>query len=120
MDSITSTGALHDIGSQQQFAPRGCTLGYPDRVFGRDSDSDSAVISEDDVSNRSGLDNLLPSLRVQPTAIEAYPGVRATTSDRLPLVGPLHDFERSALAYADLKHGRKLETYPLLPVHAGA
>lgn len=83
-------------------------------------DNHSNLRPDDDRSNRAGLEGALPALNVQPVAVEAYAGVRATTPDRLPLVGPLPDVDQCATAYADLRHGRNMSTYPMLPVHAGA
>ncbi len=80
----------------------------------------AGVVTKDNIANASGLGETLPALNIQPTAVEAYAGVRATTPDRLPLVGPLPDAKRCAAAYADLKHGRNYHAYPTLPVHASA
>jgi len=45
--------------------------------------------------------------------------VRATTPDRLPLVGPAPDIEQCKRTYHDLHHGRAIDNYPALPVHEG-
>jgi len=53
------------------------------------------------------------------SAFEGYAGVRATTPDRLPLVGPIADHHRCQIAYADLHHGRNTKHYLTLPIHEG-
>lgn len=77
---------------------------------------DSTVTQEDHALNRSGLQQLLPGLSVNPEAIAGYAGIRATTPDRLPAVGPVPDFNAAARSYADLRHGRTNAHYPALPL----
>ncbi len=84
-------------------------------TFKRDS-VDSSVTQEDHAQNLSGLQQLLPGLSVKPDAIAGYAGIRATTPDRLPCVGPMPDFNAVARSYADLRHGRTHAHYPALPV----
>ena len=81
--------------------------------------SDSLLKSEDDDSNRAGAAQTLPSLQLCGESLEAFAGVRATTPDRLPLVGPLPDKDACEHNYADLRHGRPLTGYCSLPVHDG-
>ncbi len=113
-----STSLQKVVSAKHYVIPDGDTV-MVGATFNRD-DTRSAVLPEDDAANLAGLAETLPALRVRPSAIESYAGVRATTPDRLPLVGPLFDPERVAHAYADLKHGRKLDTYPPLPTLDGA
>lgn len=80
---------------------------------------DDRIRHQDHVRNLSGLRKTLPGLQVHETASAGYAGVRATTPDRLPLVGPAPDMERLSTVYADLKHGRALDQYPALPCHEG-
>ena len=89
------------------------------------------VMPEDDEVNRQGLTDTLcgPSMgrtegchvtdTVSSQAVQAYAGVRATTPDRLPLIGPLPDAVECQRIYADLHHGRNLSAYPTLPIHPG-
>lgn len=86
--------------------------------FHRDN-TNSAILEIDHESNWQGLRNLLPDLTVDPKAITGYAGVRATTPDRLPIVGPLPDFNAATIAYGDIRHGRQLADYPSLPCYAG-
>ena len=86
-------------------------------TFERDS-LDASVRADDDASNRAGLASMLPQLQIK-DAIDAFAGVRATTPDRLPLVGPLSDASACNDIYADLHHGRKLSDYPALPIQPG-
>jgi len=44
---------------------------------------------------------------------------RATTTDRLPLVGPVANEAFYRLAYQDIKHGKKAHTFPLAQYHSG-
>lgn len=86
--------------------------------FHRDN-SDSTVSEIDHKANLYGLRQLLPSLKVDPQAIAGYAGVRATTPDRLPIVGPLPDFAAATEIYNDIRHGRSLADYPPLPCRRG-
>lgn len=87
-------------------------------TFHRDN-INSDVSDTDHLSNLVGLQQLLPTLKVDPKAMAGYAGVRATTPDRLPIVGPLPDFETAARLYGDIRHGRAWEHYPQLPCHKG-
>lgn len=86
--------------------------------FHRDN-TDTTVSEIDHASNLEGLRQLLPSLTVDPQAVAGYAGVRATTPDRLPIVGPLPDFGTAAEIYSGIRHGRPLADYPQLPCHTG-
>ena len=81
--------------------------------------SDDFVKPEDDNFNRAGAAQTLPSLKLCGESLEAFAGVRATTPDRLPLVGPLPDKDACERSYTDLRHGRPLTSYCSLPVHKG-
>jgi len=74
---------------------------------------------DDDKANKKGAEYTLASLRLAGRAIESFAGVRATTPDRLPLIGPLPDKDACDRTYADLRHGRPLANYDSLPVHTG-
>jgi len=84
-------------------------------TFTRDS-LDSTVRDEDHALNLAGLQQLLPELSIESAALAGYAGIRATTPDRLPLVGPLPDFAAAATVYRDLRHGRVNSQYPKIPV----
>ncbi len=77
------------------------------------------ITDSDHALNLAGLRQLLPRLQVDTQAVEGYAGIRATTPDRLPVVGPMPDFTSAMELYADLHHGRTQERYPALPVKAG-
>ena len=79
---------------------------------------DASVRAEDNESNRTALASMLGQLPIK-DAIDAFAGIRATTPDRLPLVGPLSDASACSDVYADLHHGRKLNDYPALPIQPG-
>ncbi|MFK7890643.1 MAG: FAD-dependent 5-carboxymethylaminomethyl-2-thiouridine(34) oxidoreductase MnmC [Granulosicoccus sp.] len=83
-------------------------------TFERDI-SDDQVRAADHATNLASLKTLLPDLGVNPVAVDGSAGVRATTPDRMPLVGPVPDFDDVAHAYASIHHGRALSEYPALP-----
>ena len=87
-------------------------------TFGR-GDTDPAVRAADHAANRDGLAALLPGLAFDPAPLAGYAGVRATTPDRLPLVGPVPDLAACRRVYADLGDGRPATRYPPLPTVAG-
>ncbi len=82
--------------------------------------SSNSVTDADHAVNFAGLRQLLPKLSVEPKAIDGYAGVRATTPDRLPVVGPIPDFVQASSVYHDIRHGKLLHTYPQLPCIDGA
>ncbi len=81
--------------------------------------NDNSVSELDNALNLKGLSDTIPEYKVTPQAINAYSGVRATTPDRLPMVGPVPDIDLCNDVYADIRHGRQLDHYPPLPVHRG-
>lgn len=81
--------------------------------------TNNQIKTDDDASNRQGATQTLASLDLCGETLESFAGVRATTPDRLPLVGPLPDTDACERIYADLRHGRPLADYPPLPVHKG-
>lgn len=81
--------------------------------------NDASLSELDNTLNLKGLNDTIPRYKVNPHAINAYSGVRATTHDRLPMVGPVPDSDRCNEVYADIRHGRSLDRYPPLPVHRG-
>lgn len=80
---------------------------------------DDRVHLQDHARNLSGLRETVPSLQVHAAALAGYAGVRATTPDRLPMVGPAPDMGRITSVYAGLKQGRPMGHYPALPCHEG-
>lgn len=86
--------------------------------FHRDN-IDTTVSELDHTSNLKGLRQLMPTLSVDPQASAGYAGVRATTPDRLPIVGPMPDFDAAAEIYNDIRHGRAHSNYPQLPCQTG-
>ncbi len=87
-------------------------------------DRDTAVRVSDDDHNRNGLMDMLiedcwhdPLIDETPTA--HYVGVRCTTVDRFPLVGPLPDFHKARSVYQDLHHGRNPSQYPTPKMQPG-
>lgn len=79
------------------------------------NDSGTELRNTDHKSNLNGLRELLPGLAVESFPVDGHAGVRATTPDRLPLLGPVPDAAATDLAYRDLHHGRPQHQYPDLP-----
>lgn len=62
----------------------------------------------------------LPELASQLTEIKpSHAGVRATTTDRWPIVGPLADADFYRREYADLHQGKQYRPYPAARYQAG-
>ena len=83
-------------------------------TFMRD-DNKLGLSDEEHQLNYQGLLEMLPGLECHSTPVNGYAGVRATTPDRLPLVGPVPDHAATADVYHDLHHGRPQQDYPKLP-----
>lgn len=108
----------HVISGKHYLIPDGRTV-IAGASFERDVCEDS-LKPEDNRANQSGLASMLPALKNKVKLVEAYAGVRATTPDRLPLIGPIPDSFACSQVYADVHHGRDVSTYPSLPIHSGA
>lgn len=114
-----------DVSSKLSTVVSGTHYVIPDResvlvgaTFQR-GDTDCSIREDDHVKNHEGLRSLLPSLAFDSQPVAGYAGVRATSPDRLPLVGPVADYSQCCDVYRDLRHGRSLHSYPSLPVHEG-
>lgn len=79
----------------------------------------NSVLQSDHDKNRMGLSSLLPDLSINPVALGGYAGVRATTPDRMPLIGPMPDVDQCNQVYAQLHHGNPHRQYSLLPTIKG-
>lgn len=82
-------------------------------------DSQCAVNEDDHHCNQQALAELLPSLEIHAEPIAAYVGVRCTTPDHLPLIGPAPDIRKYRQIYSGLQHGRPASSYPQAPLHTG-
>lgn len=76
------------------------------------NNEDKALSAIEHQENLSGVNALLPSLHPQPEAVSGFCGIRATTPDRLPLVGPVPEFSQYRKDYALLKHGLPHHSFP--------
>lgn len=83
------------------------------------SDLSTSITENDHAVNLLGLKQTLPDIDVEENALSGYAGIRATTPDRLPLVGPVPDFGLVLDTYKDLRHGRPTARYAPLPVVPG-
>lgn len=79
----------------------------------------SDIVDNDHEQNRLGLCHLLPDLQINPIALAGYAGVRATTPDRLPLIGPVPNWQQCSEIYARLRHGDIGRQYAPLPLEKG-
>ncbi len=112
--------------------------------FDRGNDADECF-DVDDEQNRHFAESLLPGVFHAPSApgnsnsnsngngngnshgdqtslgkvIDRFAGVRCTTLDRLPIVGPVADRVDAQSKYRDIHHGRDLSTYPAPSFHPG-
>lgn len=76
-------------------------------------DSDSALKEAETLSNLSELRKHMPQLAKSLTDIsDSHAGIRATTPDRWPIVGPLPDVHFYREQYADLSQGKQHKAYP--------
>lgn len=73
----------------------------------------------DQRSNQQRLDELCPRYRHRARAVADWAGQRASTADRLPLLGPVPDAAFYWQHYADLHHGRRSARYPPARYHRG-
>ncbi len=62
--------------------------------------------------NLQGLYSLIPILAVKPEAVSGFCGLRATTPDRLPVVGPVPDFGAYRLDYELIRNGLPATRFP--------
>ncbi|VAW87588.1 tRNA (5-methylaminomethyl-2-thiouridylate)-methyltransferase / FAD-dependent cmnm(5)s(2)U34 oxidoreductase [hydrothermal vent metagenome] len=83
-------------------------------------DKTVALKKEDHDHNIKALRQHLPDLLTeQPQAHEGRAATRATTIDRLPLIGPVANESFYRIAYQDIKHGKRPHTFPLAQYHSG-
>lgn len=85
-------------------------------IFGASFEREDDQVDLRDSETRYNLDTLarcLPGLADHLTDIQSsHAGVRATTFDRWPIVGPLPDLEFFQREYADLQMGKQYKAYP--------
>lgn len=105
------------VSGRHYVIPQGQSL-LVGATFHRDN-IQSSITEHDHASNLEGLRQLMPTLTFDPRAVAGFAGVRATTPDRLPIVGPLPDFNAAQEMYRDIRHGRTLKNHPQLPCQAG-
>ena len=80
-------------------------------TFRRNS-SDKNFSDDDHTQNLNHLQKMLPTLGVMSHANGGFCAVRATTPDRLPLVGPVPDFEAFKHDYNRIKDGLPEHRFP--------
>lgn len=79
-----------------------------------------APVPADDAANLELLAARLPGLAAPPAAADAgWVGLRATTTDRFPVLGPLPDIQAYAADYAALRHGPGAGPFPTATYRPG-
>lgn len=73
-------------------------------TFSRDETNRELQLADHE-QNRIGLNALLPCLSFSDKAMSGFSGIRATTPDRLPMVGPVPDFSAYKHDYKLIKDG---------------
>ncbi|WP_073954264.1 FAD-dependent 5-carboxymethylaminomethyl-2-thiouridine(34) oxidoreductase MnmC [Thalassospira sp. TSL5-1] len=91
-------------------------------VFGATFDrhaSHTDVFDSDHAANIAQLGLALPELaqRLSPAHLTGRAGLRTTTPDHLPLIGPAPDYQAYLEAYPDLDKGRHYARYCRAPYH---
>lgn len=81
--------------------------------------TDAAVTENDHQANLQGVMTLVPDIQINATTPLGYAGVRATTPDRMPVVGPTPRLDEYAAYYPDLHHGKPPDRYPKAPYYSG-
>jgi len=106
------------VAGQHYAIPTGDSL-WVGASFDRGNAS-TDIFDADDSENESALRTLLPDLYDEALKVtEHFAGVRCTTLDRFPIVGPVPVFEDAMRVYQDIRHGRHLDDYPSPSFHPG-
>lgn len=71
-----------------------------------------SLAKHDDATNLDTVATMLPLLADRLMLSGGWHGRRATTADRLPLIGPVPDFARYRLDYQNLRHGPHHQHWP--------
>ncbi|MBX2839851.1 MAG: FAD-dependent 5-carboxymethylaminomethyl-2-thiouridine(34) oxidoreductase MnmC [Gammaproteobacteria bacterium] len=82
-------------------------------------DVSNKVSDAEHEQNYDGVKQLIPDVGITSQAIAGYTGIRATTPDRLPVVGLLPKIAQYPSLYGDIHHGKKPSTYPAAPYYKG-
>lgn len=81
---------------------------------------EAALDNEADTVNFEQLQHYLPEFAASLAGAESsHAAIRMTSPDRYPLVGALPDVAFFLQAYADLRHGRQKQAYPLAHYQPG-
>jgi len=90
-------------------------------TFERTNHIDHSVVSDHDHQNNiRELNTYLPHLKIDKSHVySGRVGYRATTPDRLPLIGPCPDYHWFQENYKTLKHGNAFISYPKAQYHQG-
>lgn len=101
---LTSDNALRTVVSGKRYViptSDGVMVGAS---FERDNTSDQINVFDHE-QNRAALGQLFPKLTPPTDQAQGFCAVRATSPDRLPVVGPMPDFEYYQQSYKLLKNG---------------
>jgi len=109
--ALTHNAALNTVVTGKRYAiPNGNSV-VVGASFSRDEQSTQLLTSEHK-QNLTGLNTLLPSLQIEPVAQSGFCGIRATTPDRLPVVGPMPRLSDYQQDYARVKDGLPDSKFP--------
>jgi len=103
---------LNTVVSGQHYAIPDKNSVWIGASFDRGNNNDS-LQDGDDNENITHGNELLPNLSEPLHKVtNRFAGVRSTTLDRFPIVGPVPDASAALLTYHDIHHGRHLAKYP--------
>ena len=86
-------------------------LHYIGATFQKENPGDAATRPADDAENLEKLNRWLPQLKLSAAQVAgSRAGYRATTPDKLPMIGPAPDYESFRENFAGLRSGKKVTT----------
>lgn len=119
VSAFKKTCPMHTVISGRHYAIPDKDAIWVGASFNRGNNS-SQWLDEDDEQNRHFAHTLLPGITAPlDEIVSRFAGVRCTTLDRFPLVGPVPDFKKAQRSYHDIHHGRNLSNYPAPNFHPG-
>ena len=105
------------ISAKHYFIPSQNNL-HVGASFSRDNTQED-IDETDHQQNLNGLNALNSGIAVNPTPSGGFVGIRATTPDRLPVVGPVPDADAYRQEYALIKNGLPAERFKPASYHTG-
>ena len=119
ISTFDRTFELNTVVSGQHYAIPGASSVWVGASFYRGNNSD-IPLAADDRENQSFGNELMPELKKPlQQATDRFVGVRSTTRDRFPVIGPMPDTRSAQSLYHDIRHGRQLSNYPAPTFYPG-